>query len=52
MITTTAGSKAWHFSHALGRPSNEHNVGHRFGTTGGYRYPVDVVVAPEDILFV
>ena len=52
MITTTAGSKAWHFSHALGRPSNEHNVGHQFGTTGGYRYPVDVVVAPDDILFV
>ena len=39
--------RTWHFSHALGRPSAEHN-----GTTGGYNSPVDVAVAPGDILFV
>ena len=47
MITTTAAGRAWHFSHALGRPTNEHN-----GTTGGYRYPVDLAIAPEDIVLV
>ena len=47
MITTSVAGRAWHFSHALGRPTNEHN-----GKTGGYRYPVDLAVAPDDILFV
>jgi DNA-binding beta-propeller fold protein YncE len=47
MITTTAGGRTWHFSHGLGRPTNEIN-----GNTGGYRYPVSVAVAPGDILFV
>ena len=47
MITTTAAGRAWHFSHGLGRPTNEHN-----GRTGGYRYPVSLAVAPDDILFV
>ena len=47
MITTAAAGRAWHFSHSLGRPTNEHN-----GKTGGYRFPIDVVVAPDDILFV
>ena len=47
MITTTVAGRAWHFSHALGRPTNEHN-----GTTGGYRYPIDLAIAPDDILFV
>ena len=43
MITTAAAGRAWHFSHSLGRPTNEHN-----GKTGGYRFPIDVVVAPDD----
>ena len=47
MITTRAAGRTWHFSHGLGRPTNEIN-----GDTGGYRYPVSVAVAPEDILFV
>ena len=47
MITTNVAGRTWHFSHALGRPSAEHN-----GTTGGYNNPVDVAVAPGDILFV
>ena len=47
MKTTAAAGRTWHFSHALGRPTNEHN-----GKTGGYRYPVSVAVAPDDILFV
>ena len=47
MITTAVAGRAWHFSHALGRPTNEHN-----GKTGGYRYPVDVAIAPDDMLFV
>ena len=47
MITTTAAGRAWHFSHGLGRPTNEHN-----GKTGGYRYPVSLAIAPNDILFV
>lgn len=47
MITTAAAGRAWHFSHSLGRPTNEHN-----GKTGGYRFPIDVVIAPDDILFV
>ena len=47
MITTAVAGRAWHFSHALGRPTNEHN-----GKTGGYRHPVDLAIAPDDILFV
>ena len=47
MITTSVAGRAWHFSHALGRPTNEHN-----GKTGGYRYPIDLAIAPDDILFV
>ena len=47
MLITAAAGRAWQFSHSLGRPTNEHN-----GKTGGYRFPVDLVVAPDDILFV
>lgn len=47
MKTTTAAGRTWHFSHALGRPTIEQN-----GKTGGYRYPVSLTVAPDDILFV
>ena len=47
MKTTIGAGRTWHFSHGLGRPTNEHN-----GKTGGYRYPVSAVVAADDILFV
>ncbi len=47
MKTTVGAGRTWHFSHALGRPTNEHN-----GKVGGYRYPISVAVAPDDILFV
>lgn len=47
MKTTTAAGRTWHFSHALGRYSNEHE-----GKTGGYTCPVDVAIAPDGNLFV
>ena len=47
MTTTTAAGRSWHFSHSLGRPTSEHN-----GKTGGFMNPVDVAVAPDDVLFV
>ena len=47
MLITAAAGRAWQFSHSLGRPTNEHN-----GKTGGYRFPIDLVAAPDDILFV
>lgn len=47
MLITAAAGRAWQFSHSLGRPTNEHN-----GKTGGYRFPIDLVTAPDDILFV
>ena len=47
MITTSVAGRTWHFSHALGRNTAEHN-----GQTGGYGYPVDVAIAPDGFLFV
>lgn len=47
MITTSAAGRTWHFDRSLGRPTNEHN-----GTTGGFRYPTDLAIAPGEILFV
>lgn len=47
MLITAAAGRAWQFSHSLGRPTNEHN-----GKTGGYRFPIDLIAAPDDILFV
>ena len=47
MITTTAAGRTWHFDRSLGRPTNEHN-----GKVGGYRYPADLAIAPDGILFV
>ena len=51
MITTTAGGRAWHYSHSLGRLTPEHNES-RFGRTGGFVCPMDVATAGDDILFV
>ena len=47
MITTTAAGRTWHFDRSLGRPTNEHN-----GKVGGYRYPVDLAIAPNGNIFV
>ena len=47
MITTSIAGRTWHFSHAMGRNTAEHN-----GATGGYGYPVDVAIAPDGFLFV
>ena len=47
MITTTAAGRTWHFDRSLGRPTNEHN-----GKVGGYRYPVDLAIAPDGNIFV
>ena len=46
MITTTAAGRTWHFDRSLGRPTNEHN-----GTTGGFRYPTDLALASDGIIF-
>ena len=47
MITTTAVGRTWHFSHALGRPTGEQTE-----NLGGFRIPISVAIAPNDILFV
>ena len=47
MITTSVAGRTWHFSHALGRMTGEHNV-----PTGGFGYPLDVAQAPDGHLFV
>ena len=47
MKTTVAAGRVWHYSHALGRNSNEDN-----GATGGYVFPVSVAVAPDGLLYV
>ena len=47
MKTTVARGRVWHYSHAMGRPSNEDN-----GATGGFIQPVSIAVAPDGLLFV
>lgn len=47
MITTTAAGRTWHFDRSLGRPTNEIN-----GDVGGFRYPTDLTIAPDGIIFV
>ena len=47
MITTTVAGRTWHYSHALGRNTREHN-----GKTGGFFFPVAVALAPDDFIFV
>lgn len=47
MRTTTVAGRTWHFSHAIGRCTAEHN-----GTTGGTESPVSITLAPDDIIFV
>ncbi len=47
MRTTTAAGRTWHFSHALGRATAEHN-----GKTGGTETPVSITLAPDDIIFI
>ena len=47
MQTTLAAGRTWHFSHAIGRPTAEHN-----GKTGGFMHPIGVAAAPGDLLFV
>lgn len=50
MRTTTMAGRTWHYSHYLGRSTAEHNES-KFGRTGGFIFPVDVVFGDEDILF-
>ena len=47
MLTTSVAGRTWHFSHAIGRPTAEHN-----GKTGGFMYPTGVAVAQGGVLFV
>ena len=47
MTTTSIAGRTWHFSHALGRHTAEHN-----GATGGYNYPVDVALASDGDVYV
>lgn len=51
MITTTVAGRTWHFTHALLRPSAEHNES-KWGRTGGTGHPMSVALAPDEILFV
>ena len=47
MLTTKVAGRVWHFSHAIGRPTAEHN-----GKTGGFMHPIGVAAAPGGMLFV
>ena len=52
MVKTTIGAgRAWHFSHMIGRSSAEHNES-KFGRTGGFCSPMDLAVAPDNMIFV
>jgi len=46
-FTTTVAGRTWHFSHALGRPTAEHN-----GETGGCLFPSGLALSPDGILFI
>jgi len=50
MRTTTVAGRTWHYSHYLGRSTAEHNES-KFGRTGGYIFPMDVVFGDGDVLF-
>ena len=52
MITTSAAGRTWHFSHALGRPTGEHNGAPDGSYTGGSYYPMDIAMAPDGHIFV
>ena len=47
MKTTVAAGRVWHYSHVLGRTSNEDN-----GDTGGYVFPVSFAIAPDGLLYI
>ena len=47
MKTTVARGRVWHYSHAMGRPSNEDNI-----ATGGFVFPVSIAVASDGLVFV
>ncbi len=50
MKTTTVAGRTWHYSHYLGRSTAEHNES-KFGRTGGFIFPMDVVFGDDDVLF-
>jgi DNA-binding beta-propeller fold protein YncE len=50
MRTTTVAGRTWHYSHYLGRSTAEHNES-KFGRTGGFIFPMDVVFGTDDVLF-
>lgn len=53
MKITTANGKSWHFSHAIGRNTAEHNPGHpTLGDTGGFGSPYSLTIFHENIIFV
>ncbi len=50
MKTTTVAGRTWHYSHYIGRSSAEHNES-KYGRTGGFIFPMDVVFGDGDVLF-
>ena len=47
MITTSAAGRTWHYSHALGRDTAEHN-----GSVGGFGHPFDLAISSDQTIFV
>ena len=47
MKTTCAAGRTWHFSHAIGRRTSEHNP-----PTGGFGSPTSLAIAADGVLFV
>ena len=47
MKTTSVAGRTWHYSHALGRETAEHN-----GKTGGFSFPVDLAFSADGTIFV
>ena len=47
MLTTSVAGRTWHYSHALGRETAEHN-----GKTGGFAHPVDLAVSTDGTILV
>ena len=47
VITTSAAGRTWHYSHALGRDTAEHN-----GNVGGFGNPFDLAVSSDNSIFV
>ena len=53
MKITNAAGRSWHFSHAIGRNTAEHNPGNPdLGDTGGFGSPYSLTIFDENTFFV